>query len=332
MILSGAVRRGLLVGLLLVGGGVYAQDSASTPIAPIGTLEAGDFRALAVTADGDRLLVADAENQQMRVYDFTDPTQPDLLTALDVNGTPVLLAGGADFGVVAIQTDTEMDSVELIAPAFSSASAQYRSGWSYSDIPKNPHALALSPDSRWGIVASDTSYSLMEINDPGNVDWFTVNEPVIDAALTNTTAYLLRDQSLIAAPLQSGEALHAEQTITLDGTPSHLAINAAATQGVVVLDDTRLVFFDPETMKTTGEFALDGGAVTSLNFLAHGDAELLLVTQADQSTIRMFDAHDPQTVADLGSTDPMSAPIRALVVHDPYIVVTDGATISIFSS
>ncbi len=140
----------------------------------------------------------------------------------------------------------------------------------------------------------------MEINDPGNVDWFTVDEPVIDAALTNTTAYFLRDQSLLSAPLQSGEALHAEQTLTLDGTPSHLAIDAQAAQGVVVLDETRLVFFDPETMKTTGERALDGGAVTTLNFLAHGDGELLLVTQADQPAIRMFDAQDPQNVARSG--------------------------------
>ncbi len=331
MILSRAVRRGLLIGLLLIGGVVFAQDSANTPIAPIGTLEAGDFRALAVTADGDRLLVADAENQQVRVYDFTDPTQPDLLTSLDLSGTPVLLAGGADFGVVAVQTGLDSASVELVAPAFPGSQALYRAGWSYSDIPPNPHALALSPDSRWGIVASDNSYSLMEINDPSNVGWFTVDEPVIDAALTNTTAYFLRDQSLNSAPLQSSEALHAEQTVQLDGTPSHLAINAAATQGVVVLDDTRLVFFDPETMKTTGELVLDGGAVTTLNFLAHGASELLLVTQAEQSAIRLFDAHDPQDVADLGSSDPLAAPIRALVTHAPYIVVTDGATISIFS-
>ncbi len=332
MILSGAVRRGLLIGLLLIGGSVYAQDSAVTPFAPIGTLEAGDFRALAVTADGDRLLVADAENQQVRVYDFTDPTQPDLITALDVTGTPVLLAGGAGFGVVAVQTAGDSDRVELVASAFPGSEAHYRSGWSSTDIPKNPHALALSPDSHWGIVASGSSYSLMEINDPSNVDWLMVDEPVIDAALTNTTAYFLRDQALLAAPLQSGEALHAEQTVQLDGTPSRLAINAQATQGVVVLNDTRLVFFDPETMKTTGELALDGGVVTNLKFLAHGDTELLLLTQADQSAIRMFDPHDPQNVADLGSTDPMATPIHALITHDPYIVVTDGSTISIFSS
>ncbi len=102
----------------------YAQEGASTPIAPIGTLEAGDFRALGVTADGDRLLVADAENQQVRVYDFTDPTQPDLLTALDVNGTPVLLAGGDGFGIVAVQTGGDSDSVELIASAFPELAAR----------------------------------------------------------------------------------------------------------------------------------------------------------------------------------------------------------------
>ena len=332
MILSGALRRGLLIGLLLVGGVVLAQDSTNTPIAPIGTLEAGDFRALAVTADGDRLLVADAENQQVRVYDFTDPAQPDLLTTLDVNGTPVLLAGGAGFGVVAMQTGGDSDSVELVAPAFPSPRVQYQAGWSVYDIPKNPRVLAVSPDSHWAIVITDGGYNLLEINDPGNVNNVPVETSIIDAVLTDTTAYYLRDQSLLAAPLQSGEALRAEQTLALDGVPSRLAINAQATQGVVVLDDTRLVFFDPETMKTTGELVLDGGAVTTLNFLAHGDSEILLVTQAEQPAIRLFDASDPQDVADLGSTDPMTTSIRALTTHAPYIVVTDGATISIFSS
>ncbi len=332
MILSRVVRRGLLIGLMLVGGSVFAQESTNTPIAPISTLEAGEFRALAVTADGDRLLVADAENQQVRVYDFTDPTQPDLLTALDVSGTPVLLAGGAGFGIVAVQTGGDHDSVELVAPAFPSPRVQYQAGWGVYDIPKNPHALAVSPDSHWGIVITDGGYNLLEINDPGNVYNVPVETPIADAVLTNTTAYYLRDQSLLTAPLQSGETLHAEQTLALDGAPSHLAINAAATQGVIVLDDTRLVFFDPETMQTTGEFTLDGGAVTTLHFLTHGDAEMLLVTQADQSAIRLFDPQDPQHVADLGSTDSMTTSIQALTTHDPYIVVTDGSTISIFSS
>ncbi len=327
------MRKCLLIGLLLlVSGVVFAQDDVNTPVGPIGTLEAGDFRALAVTVDGNRLLVADAENQQIRIYDFGDPTQPNLLTSLDMRGTPVLLAGGKDYGLAALQTDGQMDTIELVAPAYVSPRAQYRAGWSVFDIPKNPHALALSPDSHWGLVASEGSYTLLEINDPSNVDWITVDEPIIDAALTNTMAFVLRDQSLAAAPLQSGEALRAEQMLARDGVPSRLAINARATVGIAVLDDTRLVFFDPSTLKTMGELSLDGNAVVSLNFLPHNDGELVLVTQRDQAVIRMFDASDPQNIVDLGSINAMAKPIRALVTHEQFMVVTDGVTISIFSS
>ncbi len=127
-----------LLGLLLAVGVASAQTD-TTPIGPISTLEAGNFHALAVTADGDRLLVADTQNNQVRVYDFTDPTNPQLTTALDMTGIPVLLAGGENYGLVAVsESDSTADSVQVVAPAFANAQAQYMAGISYIDIPKKP--------------------------------------------------------------------------------------------------------------------------------------------------------------------------------------------------
>ena len=179
--------------LVLSMGAVAAQDSLS-PFAPIGTLEAGDFRALAVTADGDRLLVADAATQQVRVYDFSDPSKPALLSTLGVSGMPLLLAGGDNYGLVAVSTNANTDSIEVIAPPL--PGTPYVSGYNYIDVPKNPRALSLSPDHHWGVVVGEQGYVLLGINDPGNIDNFPVAETIIDAALSNTTAYYLQDQVL----------------------------------------------------------------------------------------------------------------------------------------
>ncbi|MFN8562517.1 MAG: hypothetical protein U0703_13075 [Anaerolineae bacterium] len=315
--------------LALAGGVVFAQEQAS-PLGAVGTLEAGDFRALAVTADGDRLLVADAENQQVRIYDFSDPTTPALLWTLDVSGTPVLLAGGERYGLVAVTTDSNTDTIEVVAPPL--PDRPYLSGFNYIDIPKNPHALALSSDRKWGIVISERGYMLLGINAPDDIDQFPVDETILDAALSDTTAYLLRDGVLATAPLGTLQAMETARALGLDGTPSLVRLNPDASKGVVVLDGSRLLFFDPATLEQTGAFTVDGNPITDVQFLSSGDAEYVLVTQADTSTIAVLNASDPGSVQALASTQPLDNPVQALTVYDHYLIVTDGATIRIFST
>lgn len=328
------MRKCLLVflSLLIVTGAVSAQTD-TTPIGPISTLEAGEFSALAVTVDGDRLLVADAQNDQVRVYDFTDPANPQMTNSLDVGGKPVLLAGGKSYGMVAVvESGSTTDSVQVVAPAFSSPRALYLSGISYIDIPKNPVALALSPNSKWGIAAGKTGYVLMEIHAADNIDWLPVNQTLINVALSNTTAYVLHDQVLDAAPLVSGQALTAKSTLKLNGTPTYVAINPSLSEGVVVVNQTQLVFFDPKTLKQTGTFTVNGAAITGTTFLTKETSEFLLIAQAKSPRLLLLDAHDPAHVAELGSTQAMKNPIQAMTTYSQYLIVTDGTTISVFAS
>lgn len=320
----------IFVLLVFSTGGAYAQDAAS-PLGAIGTLEAGDFRALAVTADGDRLLVADAENQQVRIYDFSDPTAPALLSTLDVSGTPVLLAGGTRFGLVALNTDDDSDTIEVVAPAI--ARAPYSPGFNYIDIPKNPRALALSPDKNWGVAISDDGYTLLHINAPDDIESLSIDDPVVNAALSNTTLYLLHGEGLGAADLDLA-GIDTNRVLLLDqeGTPSLVALNADATQGVIVLDGSRLFFFDPDSLDQTGAFTVRGSPITSVQFLTGDRSEYLLVTQEDSPAIAVFDTANPRNVQALPSTAPLDNPIQALTVFDRYLIVTDGATIRIFSA
>ena len=312
---------------------VSAQDAA--PLDPISTLTAGDFRALAVTADGSYLFAADAENRQVRVYDFTNPAAPVLLSSLDVSGIPVLLAGGDNFGLVAVLTDETSDAVEVLAPPLPNVSDEFLPG-NYISIGKAPRALALSPDNRWGIAVSEASYTLLEINTAANIDFFPVDDALLGAALSNDSAYLLREGSLDAAPLENMQALETEQSLALDGVPSAIALNGDASEGVIVVDGTQLVRFDPETLETTGSFAVEGGAVTTVLYLAQGDSDLLLVMQEGSSTVRFIDPAsfaDGESLTSLPSLNQaLSRPVRALASYDGFLIVTDGVTISTFES
>lgn len=320
----------VVAGLLLSVGVAFAQDTP--PLGAIGSFEAGDFRALAVTAGGDRLLVADAENQQVRVYDFTDPSQPELQSSLDVSGSPVLLAGGVDYGLVAVTApDAESASLEAVAPPLKSANAEYLSGWAYIDIGANPRALALSPDSRWGIAISDLGFTVLQINGVGDIGSIPVEVPVLDAVLSNTNAYVLSSSTLHTIPLGSLSNLEIKLQINLEGTPSVLALNQDTTQGVYVLDGSRLVFFNPDTLDTLGEFTLDGAPITSVHYL-NADVQYLVITQQDSPSITVLNAADPQSVAPVDGALALNNPVIALTVFGKYVVATDGVTIQIFST
>ena len=319
----------VVISMLSLSAGVVSAQT--TPLDPIGTLEAGDFRALAVTVDGDRLLVADAQNMQVRVYDFSDPANPVPLTSSDVIGTPVLLAGGEDFGLVALVADGETDIVQTITPPIPGLNAEYAPG-GYTDIDKNPIALALSPDSHWGIAISKRGYTLMQINNPSDISAYEVREVLAGAVFSNTTAYLLRGQNLEAASLNKLEAMRADETLKLGGTATLVTLNPAASAGVVVVDDTNLLFFDTATLAKTGDFSVEGSAITSVHYLSKGDSTYLLVTQKNSNSVTVLDVADPANVETLPSTQPLSKPIRALVVFKSFVVVTDGVTISIFSA
>ncbi len=320
----------VLLALVWTTGIAFGQESTPA-FGAITTLEAGDFRALAVTQAGDRLLVADGENQQVRVYDFTDPSQPELLTSLDVSGTPVLLAGCKNYGIVAETTDGDTDTVEVIAPALPYPNVPYMAGHLYIDIPKSPLTLALSPDNKWAILVGANDYTLMSINGADDMTALPVNETFTDAALSETTAYWLRDQNLASAPLDQLEAMQASLTLPLDGTPS--LVTLAPNKGVVVVDDTRLIFFDLSTLEVMGEFTVTGKPITSVHFLTKADGtEYLLVTQQDSNRIQILDTRDLAKVAALPDSPTMDSPIRALTVYDQYMIATDGVSISIFAA
>ena len=311
--------------------GAQAQDTA--PIGPIGTVAAGDFRALAVTSGGDRLLIADAENNQLRIYNFSDPSSPALLTSVDLDGEPVALAAADNFALVAVTTGESTDAVRVIAPSVYARQSGYLEANSI-DIPRAPRTIRLSPDNRWAVVVSERGYSILELISAGEINslpFAADASPVIDAAVANNTAYLLHDSSLEIQSLRANLAIQRTSQIEFEGQAAALALNTGITLGVVALDDNQLVFFDPVALETVSTLSLEGEAIAGMQFVSGEEGEWLAITQADSTDITLIDVSNPADVGELGTlATSFAAPVQAMVSYDTLIAATDGQTVSIF--
>ena len=271
----------------------------------------------------------------MRVYDFTDPAQPALLSTLDVSGTPVLLAGGTDFGLVAETTEWRQRYGRSRHPAAARTRRGIRARRTSFHIAKNPRALALSPDDHWGIVVSDQGYTLMQINSPSDIGSHSRRARPSSARRLATrppTYSTIRCSTL--PPLETLAAMQADRTLELDGVPSLVALNADASTGVVVLDGNRLVFFDPAKLQKTGELTLDWQADHQRSFPDHRHPSISArhAVNSDDKAVTVLDAANPQKIAALSAMQSLDKPIRALAIFQPYLIVTDGVTIHIFSA
>jgi hypothetical protein len=138
---------------------------------------------------------------------------------------------------------------------------------------------------------------------------------------------------LTTSPLERLESLQPALSLELNGDPSAVVLNDDATQGVVVVDGTRLVTFDPATLESTGEFTVEGSTpITSIHYLSRRDGDSLLVMREGANSLTLLDAADPSAQTDLTATAALDSPITALTTFGQFMVVTDGVTIRVFSA
>lgn len=123
---SGALKGlwGIAIALsVALGSAVLAQEN--TPVSSLATLEAGEFSALAITLNGERMLVADTANNTARLYDISDPQDPSQLDSIALEGPPLALAPTLEYAIAIIDTGTDHDLAQVIAPALFNP----RAGW-----------------------------------------------------------------------------------------------------------------------------------------------------------------------------------------------------------
>jgi hypothetical protein len=311
--------------------GVRAQDSA--PFGRIGSVEAGDFRALAVTSGGDRLMIADAEADQLRIYDFDNPTNPSLIARVDLDGTPTALAATDTYALVTVVTGQSLDAVRVIAPS------PYRRGVGYIevnsiDVPRNPSRIALAPDNRWAVILSERGYTLFELVSAGEINSLPVmnaDQAIVDAALGEDVVYLVRGSLVERQQLARGLSMQRSSTLDLGGEGQAIALNAGMTLGAVTLSDNRIALFDPAGMTVLSTLDI-ASAVTGAEFISVEDAEWLAVTRADSDEILFYDVTDPASPGELASAPTGLGALRAIITYNELVIVTDGQTVSIIAA
>ncbi|MBE2269117.1 MAG: hypothetical protein IAE80_12875 [Anaerolinea sp.] len=322
------IRRLVIILVVLFSGAVDAQENP--PLGPIGSVEAGDFRALAVTADGSRLMIADAENNQLRVYNFADPASPVLISSVGLDGEPVAVAAARDFALVAVVTPEDVDAVRVIAPSRYSRPQGYIEANSL-EILDNPRAITLSPDNYWALAISDGGYTLLELVSAGEINSLPVEADVIDAAVGGDTAFLLGESALTTQSLRVNLDMQAVESITLDGAARRVLLNPSLSLGAILMADNRVLLFNPGTLDVLSTFTVAGDSIRDAKFISTEDAEWLALTQTGNADIPLFDVTDPANVGDLGTLETQfETPVQALTTYNEFIVATDGQTVRIF--
>jgi len=305
---------------------VFGQDAILAET--FATLSIEGANALAITSDGQRLLVADARGEQVRVYnvaDVFDAEENPLRFSL--YGTPSALAATDNFGLAAINAggSNQVQVFQLRGRGDTTVNL--------FDVPEGPTAIMLSPDQRWAIVVGQGGYAVMELLSGDNINFYVYDTPVAHAALANDVALLVGvggSNEIETLSLNEGSPPEPSSSLSMSGGVDTLALNADASLGAAALDNGQIVFFNPSSLSETGSFSL-GGTVQGLAFVDTGSAQWLAVSVANQDSIDVLDVSDVNAVTNLGQivTD---APVQALAASGNVIATSDGSIVTLIQA
>jgi hypothetical protein len=310
---------GLALALLMFSA-VSAQDT------PVVTVEAGDFRDLAIIEDGTRLLVADAASDHVRIYDISRMSVPTLITSASLAGTPLALAGVQDFAIVAVRTDGAQDALEVITPLPFNRRFPYMV-INYVEVPRGVTNIILSPDGRRGIAIGENAYTLLEIFSPDEISAITVEtgRPISAAAITAQRAFIaFEDESALEVLLiRRGANASPEATIALDAPVRGLEVSADGSL-IGVLTEDQMVIFDSSALTLSAQIETQASA---LRFLDAASAELLTLDEA-RMRIQLYDLQEDALRA--LNTLELTQAVRQLTTFGDFIFVTGGDSVNIY--
>lgn len=323
------MRAGVLIVMLLLGvaASASAQDASSSLLT---TLEINDTAALAVSDDGSILFVASSSDNALLVYDFADPSAPNLRTVIALEGEPTALAAARDYALVAVSTPEDGDLLEVIAPdSFSDGGYGVVA---FPDIPDNARHISVSPDNRWAGLVGDGWYSVLQLISSVDIIGYPAEGVDTPSAtvLAVGMAYIAQDDPAQVAQLllRANEPPRVARALALEQPADALAINARMTVGAAVVDGG-VVLFDGATMRALGTIAQRGASIVDAQFVAREDGEWLAALAQGSGEVLLFDVTTPTRAGDIGSISTGITPTHMLV-HDNLLLVSDGDQVRVF--
>lgn len=323
------MRKSVIVVALALGAviSVVAQDTA--PLRSVASLN-GNFRALAVTSNGERLMAVNAEDNQALVYRFDDPSNPRLLNSVDLDGEPVAVAAAEDFGLVAVHADSA-GLLQIIAiPSY--APRQGYINYGTYDVTSNPEGLSLSPSAHWGIVYGQNGYTLLELLSADEINSATTEgRSILGAALTDSALLLLPAERAVVeiATLQAGPQQDRASELALDAPAMAVATNADGTLAAVLLENNTVLLLDPSAAEAVGSVRLRG-QFSQLRFLNHDEVGWLVLVQPGESSLLVLDVSNPARISQVGALE-LPAPMQAFAVFDDLLVASSSRTATVFA-
>jgi hypothetical protein len=315
----------VLVGLLL-GGAALAQD-ASTPLA---NLEHSSIIDFAMTGNGVALFIADAGENQVHVYNASDPANPALLVSIPLEGTPLAVAAARDYAIVAVDIGGSSDLLQVIAPD------RYSEGGygvvAFPEIPDGTRAIVVSADHRWAAVAGANGYSLLELISATDIIGYPTESSggISAAALGSSMAFIAspRPAQIEQFILRGGQAPREARSLDLRQPASALTVNGRTTLGAIVRAGG-IDLFDTASLQIVNTLQAEGGRFTNAQFIAREDGEWLAAAVENSPEILFFDVTTPSQPAPIASL-PVGFSARQMKVYDDLLLVSDDGQLAIF--
>ncbi len=319
---------------IAVVGGIWAQDAQPAAPTPIATVDAGDFRALTISANGRWMMVADAATSRLRVYDL-ETEIPTLVASPELYGTPLDAAAIGQAALIALDTGGRAGVAEIVAAIDYDPNQPFASV-NLIDLTDRPRRVSASPDGSWGVIVGGSGYTLFEILSPEDVNSTFYPTPVSDAALLPDTVFLADRNSprIMTAALESGAqaSINRSVTIELPALAERLALNLSGTLGAAALADESIVLFDPASGDVIS--ILGSTPASDLHFLSFESGEWLVVLSDDRQAVTLIDVSSPANPGEIGALElPADASIiQAITTYGNLIFVADRATVRIFQA
>ncbi len=311
--------------LLMMSAGVVAQSD--TPDALIGSVEAGDFQALTVTADERHLLVADAANQQVRIYSLADLSNPVLVSAVGVENNPQALVAARDIVMVSTQLDGDATTLEIIAPTRYTNAEPFVSGVNYIDLPFTVVGISVSPNLDIALAYGVDQYTILEIDSADDIATQGFALDLSHAFLTQDALIYAQGDQLSSLRLSDNSVT---ATLTLEDTPQALVRSADGQIGAAALGDGQIVIFETDSLNLVDTVTVPGAIPLMLAFGTTNGDQILTVVLDDARTMA-FIAVTAGNVQVLEARIAMENPIQAITTFGDHLIATDGTQISIFN-
>lgn len=317
-----ALSLGMLIGFTFP---VFAQDPL--PLGEIASFEAGEFSLLATTTVSERLLVADDANDEIRIFDISNPSQPRLVTTVPLEGSPRSIAGGDEFGLVVVEIDDQA-ILQVIFP--SGGRREVWEGIPLIDLPTADLDLTINAESTWGLLANTSTIGILEI-----VAFDNINSRF--ERLQSTATGLFQDHVFSAQPsgevsifaLSAGPDWDETEEIDFEGEINNFNFSAEHDLGIALMDDS-IVLFSLSNANILSQFDLDT-AYSSTAFIESDDEQWLSLLSARGNELRLLDITNPDEIVDLG-TRTLDVPIRDWVTYHELFITTNGQQVNFLAA